>query len=115
MKKTFKSLLIITMLLSAILLFAGCGNKKDNKTSNPIVGAWKSNEGEFTYHFNDDGSGYYDVYGTKMDFTYTTNNGKISILFKGNTAALETDYSIDGDTLNVKDSFGKDTLYQKQK
>lgn len=114
MKKTVKSLLIITMLLSAILLFAGCGNKKDNKSSNPIVGVWKSDLGDFTYHFNDDGSGYYDVYGTKMEFTYTAENGKISILFKENTVPFETDYNINGDTLNVKDSFGNDTLYKKQ-
>ena len=116
MKKTVKGLIILTMLLSTVLFLAGCESKKnENKAStNPIVGAWKSDEGEYTYHFNEDGSGYYDVSGTKMEFTYKTENGKIAITYKGNTSPFETDYEIKDNVLNVKDSFGRDTFYKKQ-
>ena len=50
-----------------------------------------------------------------MKCTYETDGDKISIMYEGNTVPFETTYSIDGDTLNVKDSFGEDTLYKKQK
>ena len=56
MKKTVKAFLIITMLLSTIIILAGCGNKtsetkqkENSKTEtvntqnvDQIVGAWKS-------------------------------------------------------------------------
>ena len=124
MKKTLKSLLIIAMLFSTIMVLSGCGNKteetkKEEKTKtenvNPIVGAWKSELGSYTYHFNEDGTGDYSYSTTKMEFTYKTEGNKISILYNSSTVPFETEYSIDGDTLNVIDSFGNDTLYKKQK
>lgn len=116
MKKTLKITLIITMLLSAVLVLAGCGEKKEDKknTVNPIVGSWKYESGDYTYTFNEDGTGDYSFSSAKMEFTYKTEGNKLSITYKGNTTAFETEYSINGDTLNVKDSFGKDTLYKKQ-
>lgn len=119
MKKTIKSLVIITMLLSTVLLLAGCGNKSDKKdenkaSTNAIVGAWKYEQGGYTYHFNEDGTGFYDVSGSQMEFTYKTEGNKIAITYKGNSAAFETEYEIKDDTLNIKDSFGRDTLYKKQ-
>ena len=122
MKKTTKALLIFMLLLSTVMVLAGCGNKnedtkkEDNKsqTTNSIVGAWKSVQADYTYHFNEDGTGDYSFSTTKMEFTYKTEGNKIAITYKGNTVPFETEYSIDGDTLNVIDSFGKDTLYKKQ-
>lgn len=121
MKKTVKALLVLAMLLSSLMFFAGCDNKKDDskkdedkKASNTIVGSWKYESGDYTYTFNEDGTGEYLISSTKMEFTYTTDSNKISILYKGNTAAFETEYAIDGDTLNIKDSFGKDTIYKRK-
>lgn len=117
MKKTVKALLVLAMLLSSLMFFAGCDNKKDEakkEDKNTIVGSWKYEKGDYTYTFNEDGTGVYLISSTKMEFTYTTDGNKISILYKGNTAAFETEYSIDGDILNIKDSFGKDTFYKRQ-
>ncbi len=117
MKKTLKITLIIAILLTAIFALAGCGAKsEDQKKSNvnPIVGSWKSEYGDYVYQFNEDGTGSYNVYSTKMEFTYKTEGKNISITYNGNTIPFETEYSIDGDTLNVIDSFGNDTLYKKQ-
>ena len=121
MKKTIKALLILTMLLSAIFVLAGCGNNKEDskkeeaqKPANTIVGEWKYDMGDYTYHFNEDGTGYYDVGSNKMEFTYETEESKLSILFKGNTVPFETEYSINDNVLNVKDSFGNDTLYKRK-
>ena len=50
-----------------------------------------------------------------MEFTYTaTEDGKLSITYNGNTSAFETTYTIDGNTLNIKDSFGSDTIYKRK-
>ena len=82
---------------------------------NALVGSWenKSYGSSYTYTFNADGTGKYDAAGTIMEFTYTTSGNKISILYTGNTDPFETEYNIDGNTLNVIDSLGNDTLYEK--
>lgn len=117
MKRTTKALVIFAMLLATIMFLAGCENKSSSKeeaAKNPIVGAWKYEQGGYTYHFNEDGTGDYSYSSSKMEFTYKTDGNKLSITYKGSTAPFESDFSIDGDTLNIKDSFGKDTLYKKQ-
>ena len=83
--------------------------------SQSIVGSWKNDElgYDFIYTFNEDGTGKYDAAGTIMEFTYSTNENELSILYTGNTAPFQTTYHIDGATLNVVDSIGNDTLYQK--
>ena len=115
MKKTIKLVAIIAVLVATMFALTGC-KKDDNKSekANTIVGTWKYDGGEYTYHFNEDGTGDYSYYSAKMEFTYKTEGNKLSITYKGSTVAFETEYSIDGDTLNVKDSFGKDTLYKRQ-
>ncbi len=80
-----------------------------------IVGSWKNDElgYEFIYTFNADGTGKYSIMGSAMAFTYTLGDNKITITFAGDTAAFETQYRLDGETLNIIDSLGNDTLYQK--
>ena len=116
MKKTVKMLAIVAVLMVAMLGLTGCGaNKKDEKANvNPIVGSWKYESGDYIYTFKEDGTGEYSYYSTKMEFTYKTEGDKLSITYKGSTAPFETTYEINGDKLNVKDSFGKDTIYKKQ-
>ena len=68
------------------------------------------------YTFNEDGTGKYDAAGVTMEFTYELKDGnKIAILYKGNTDPFETEYSIDGDKLNIKDSSNNDTIYNRAK
>lgn len=117
MKRVIKAFVIALVLSVSVITLSAC-NKKDsasNSSKNPLVGSWKYEGGNFTYTFKDDGTGTYNAAGNLMEFTYTTDENKIAITYTGNTAAFETEYSIDGDTLNVKDSLGNDTLYKKQK
>lgn len=112
MKKTLKVLAIVAILFSALFALTGC---EKSKSSNPIVGTWKYEQGDYTYTFKEDGTGDYSFSTTKMEFTYKAEDGKLSITYNGSTAPFESDYEVNGDTLNVKDSFGKDTIYKKQK
>lgn len=117
MKKIVKTMVLAIVLCVSIITLSACNKNgsSDKASKNPLVGSWTYEGGNYTYTFNEDGTGTYNAAGNKMEFTYKTDENKISITYTGNTAAFETEYSIDGDTLNVKDSVGNDTLYKKQK
>ena len=107
MKKYVKVLLIVLVSFIGLVSLTGCG--KSDK--NPIVGKWQSKEySSYVYTFNEDGTGDYS--GTK--FTYTAKDGKISIKYENSSAAFESTYEIKDKQLNIKDSFGKDTIYIKK-
>ena len=111
MKKTAKALILALAVVSMMFALTGCGKSKEEKSSgNSIVGTWTYQSGGYTYVFNEDGTGSY----VGKDFTYKTEGNKISITYNGSTAAFESEYSINGDTLNIKDSFGNDTIYKRK-
>lgn len=110
-KRIFGS--IVVAIVCLVLVGCSKGEKK-----NPIVGQWKNDSlgYDYIYTFNSDGTGKYDAAGTIMKFTYTLKGDKISIQYEGeNMESFDTKYSIDGNTLNVVDSLGNDTLYKKIK
>ena len=118
MKKFIKFMGLLMIACIAILALTGCAeNTEKVVSSNPLVGSWKNEYlgYDFIYTFNADGTGKYDAAGTNMPFTYTTEGNQISILYDGDSASFDTEYSIDGSTLNVIDSLGNDTLYQRVK
>ena len=108
MKKYFKVLLFASVLFVSIVGLTGCGSKTNKNT---IVGKWQSKEySSYIYTFNEDGTGDYS--GTQ--FTYTTDGDKIAITYQGNTVAFESTYEIKDNELNIKDSFGNDTIYTRK-
>lgn len=116
MKKTMRALTIIAVLVIAMFALTGCGNtkKEKEKAVDPIVGVWTYENGGYTYTFNEDGTGNYAYYSTKMEFTYKTEGNKLEITYSGSTSPFKTEFTIEGNTLNIKDSFGKDTIYKKK-
>ncbi len=95
------------------------GDSSSETRTNPIVGRWKYTDSDlgdlgidFIYTFNADGTGDYDMSGTKMTFTYTTDGNKLSIKYN-ESGLFETEYEIKDNVLNIKDSGGSDTLYKK--
>ena len=113
MKKVIAILLVLV--LGCIALVA-CGQSEKSEDATPadpakaIVGTWDYETGGFTYVFNEDGTGDY----CGMPFTYTVDGNKLSILYDGNTAPFETEFEVNGNKLNVKDSLGEDTIYIKK-
>lgn len=82
-----------------------------------LVGSWDYAElSGMIYTFNTDGSGTYDMFGEAMHFTYEADGAVLKITYtdEGVDEPMELEYKIDGDTLNVKDSFGNDTLYKRK-
>lgn len=97
---------VVAVIIVAVVAIVSINSKP---ATAPIVGKWKYDGSvDYVYTFNEDGSGDY----SGMEFTYQTNGNKISIDYKSG-GTFETEYEINGSTLNVKDSAGKDTLYKK--
>ena len=78
-----------------------------------LEGSW-AHGSSYVYEFRTDGTGVYHVGTTDMDFTYTLTGEEISFLFTGNTAPMVLQYRIEGSTLILVDSFGRDVDYIKQ-
>lgn len=84
---------------------------------NRLVGSWDYAEfSGMVYTFNADGSGSYDMFGEVMHFTYEADGSTLKLTFtdEGVDVPTELAYTIDGDTLNVKDSLGNDTIYKRK-
>ncbi len=93
----------------------GSSSQTSNDPKSAIVGKWMYYDEDFgtldfTYTFNADGTGNYTAAG---NFTYKIDGNKITINY--DNAPFETEFEIKGDTLNIKDSIGNDTLYKRVK
>lgn len=89
----------------------------DSTIDSSLVGSWDYAEiSGFVYTFNADGTGTYDVAGEIMSFTYKADGSTLMILYtdSGVDEPMELKYTIDGDTLTIKDSFGADTVYKRK-
>ena len=102
-KKVLSIIAIVSIMIVSLVILTGCGGEKT------IVGDWEYTGGGYTYHFNADGTGTY--MGT-MKLTYTEKDGAITITWTDSGSTLEGTW--EGDTLNVKDSFGSDTIYKRK-
>lgn len=121
--KKLVSILCILCTLTMIFSLAACGDKTPSSSdpvvtetaeqSDPIIGSWKYEGGDYTYTFKEDKTGTYTYGSTTMNFTYETSEGKLTLNYEGNTMPTVLEYEINGNTLNVKDSFGKDTIYNR--
>ena len=105
MKKTICGIALTIL----IILSIGCGKKG-------LVGKWRADghSVDYYYIFNDDKTCAYEMSGAKMECTYEDDGTKVTILYKGNTNANTYEYTIDGDTLIIKDSFGDDVKYTRK-
>ena len=118
--KATKTLALVFILALACLALAACGaaggGEGEAAGGNPIVGTWASVDfgGAFIFTFNEDGTGNYDASGTDMPFTYTAEDGALSILYDGDDLPFDTEYTVDGDKFIMKDSLGEDVVYNKQ-
>ena len=137
------AVLMLTVICMAVVMLAGCSKvteatevataaaaetatqaaaKTEAKTeapteaeASPLVGTWEYEEIEgFIYNFNADGTGTYDVLGEVMSFTYTDKSGTVDIMYDDVDVPYTAEYTIDGNTLIMKDSIGAEVKYIKK-
>ena len=116
MKKRVKIVALVIVLMIEVFTLTACGKNQGKD----LIGTWKNDTTikgyEFIYTFKEDGTGNYNVAGTIMNFTYNVDGNKISFKYTDeDMETWDTTYSVDGDTLNIKDSNNEDTLYKKVK
>lgn len=113
MKATKKIVSVICVMMIALsaLAFTGCGKDK-----NSIVGEWvyKSNDSEYVYIFNEDGTGCYSAWGINTDLTYEIDGENISISYSGNAFPSKYGYKINKKELTLKDSYGIEVIYTRK-
>lgn len=127
MKRIIRSLAVV-LVLASLCAFTACNNNGGSagesgseesvlKTDDRLYGKWQSEKkSNYVYTFNADGTGQYDMGGNVLELTYTNEDGKITLSFiqEGYTP-VTLSYELDGDRLNIKDSYGKDTFYIRVK
>lgn len=89
-------------------------NNSDTKGEG-IVGSWRFDDqgASLVFTFNADKTGTYDIMGQKMDFTYNDDGSDLNIKFNGDTNVTSTPYTLNGDTLTIKDASGEALVYKR--
>ena len=124
MKKAIIAILVAVMVLSV----AGCSSSGNTNAENTasgntteteapavartLVGSWYHEMG-YTYVFREDKTGEYLVDGNSEPFwvfTYETDGQKLT-MYEDGSVLMETNYTIEGDTLIIEDSFGEKVYY----
>ena len=106
MKRTVLVIGLIAVLAISLFALTGCGAEE----SKGIVGTWKYGSGTtFMYTFNADGTGSY----AGRNFKYTDTGSSVTITYDGDTASGTYNYTIEGNTLKITESFGSIVEYKK--
>ena len=124
MKKAIIAILVAVMVLSV----AGCSSSGNTNAENTasgntteteapavartLVGSWYHEMG-YTYVFREDKTGEYLVDGNSEPFwvfTYETDGQELT-MYEDGSVLMETNYTIEGDTLIIEDSFGEKVYY----
>ena len=133
MKHFFKRTVLLLTFAAVFTALAGCHQPDNNSqpasdtetspavsssapvNENPLIGQWESDLTEnMVYTFNADGTGQYLVMGNTMPLEYSIKDSKITINFLvEGYSPMKLEYAFDGDSLNIKDSFGNDNFYHK--
>ena len=111
------SLISIVLVLTVLLAISLVGCSKNDNNAKEIVGYWKNDTTlpgyEFIYNFNEDGTGNYNSAGTDMPFKYEISGKNISFFYDGDDISFDTEFEINGNVLNVKDSNNEDVCYNR--
>ena len=123
-----KKAIIATLAAVMVLSVAGCSSSGNTNAENTasgntteteapavartLVGSWYHEMG-YTYIFREDKTGEYLVDGDSEPFwvfTYETDGQKLT-MYEDGSVLMETNYTIEGDTLIIEDSFGEKVYY----
>ena len=110
MKKTLLTASVLLILVAGLFILTGCGDD----TSKGIVGSWAYQGDSYIYKFNTDNTGSYTMIGSERKFTYEDDGTKVKITYDGDTTGSTYEYTIEGNKLLIKDSFGSTVEYTKK-
>ena len=110
MKRSYVGIAILIILLLTIIIVIITDSQKS------IVGKWKAvgTEKEYYYIFNEDKTCAYEMKVARLGCTYEENEGKLIILYDGNTEPTTYEYIFKRSMLIIKDETGKDNMFIKE-
>ena len=107
------ALLVMICLCSCTVFEKGAESSSGGEAS--LVGTWQyEDRADITYTFKANGTGAYSYNGQDTRYSYHAENSVLTITYTDNGIVSKFKYTIDGDKLNIIDSFGKDNFYYRQ-
>ena len=116
MKQAAFALIVTAAFIASVFSFGGCSSQQDTPDTSAavfdssvtpaetLVGQWKCESlTDHIYTFNADGSGQYTVEKDDLTITFLAE-GYVPVTLK---------YELKDGKLNIKDSFGNDTFYER--
>ena len=106
MKKLFKKLLLLGLMLTMAFGFSACGDDDDDTLSaseikSLIVGSWRYIEtGIYTFREDDTGE-YSEDFEDLIEFNYSIKGNKVHILYNNGSDEVFEVLSINNDAVNV--------------
>ena len=98
---------VVAGIIIAVVLIINAGKSK-------LLGRWQYEYGSWSYNFTSNSDGEYSVGEYSQKFTYKDNGDSVTIRYEGSDVDMTLNYRIEGDKLIVTDSFGSDTVYNRQ-
>lgn len=114
------ALLVMICLCSCTVFEKGAESSSGSSESSSggeasLVGTWQyEDRADITYTFKSNGTGAYSYDGQDTKYSYHAENSVLTITYTDNGIVSKFKYTIDGDKLNIIDSFGKDNFYYRQ-
>ena len=127
MKQAAFALIVTAAFIASVFSFGGCSSQQDTPDTSDavsdssvtpaetLVGQWKCESlTDHIYTFNADGTGQYDMAGNVLKLSYTVEKDDLTITFLAEGYVPVTlKYELKDGKLNIKDSFGNDTFYER--
>ena len=112
MKKVTKKLVLLLCLVMLTTLLTACGGSEENEKKDAITGTWKQTDemdGDWTWTFSKGSKAKLvgDTTGFESEGTYVLDeaNKKLKVNLEGWSAEKEYDYTLDGDVLDLKETY----------
>lgn len=110
MKRIFMLTLAVMCAGLMLVAFSACGDEEPT-----IVGQWGYEGGDDMYYtFNEDGTGSYFFLAGELKFTYEDDGKAVTLQYENSAEPNVFNYTIEGDTLKIEDSFGSVMTYIKK-
>lgn len=105
----------ICILLATLTVLCLCGTLLSCNREKSIIGSWEYGEDGFSYTFEKDGTGCFQLGQQKNYFTYTLNSNELTLLYDTNTTTYNYTFELgDDNTLKLTDKNGLSTTYDRK-
>ena len=121
MKKVTMKLALLLCLVMVTTLLTACGGGEDDSKKDAVTGTWKQTDemdGDWTWTFSKGSKAKLvgNTTGFESEGTYTLDeaNKKLKVNLEGWSSEKEYDYTLDGDVLDLKETYSSFHLIKQK-